>query len=113
MVARRPDTIQSHLNTMASEHVVEEIKQRLPLEEYVGRVVDLKRAGRTYKACCPFHAEKTPSFVVFPHTQTWHCFGACGDGGDLFSFVQKREGLTFPETLQLLARQAGVVIEEE
>lgn len=98
---------------MANDHIIEEIKQRLPLEEYIGRMVDLKRAGRTYKACCPFHAEKTPSFVVFPHTQTWHCFGSCGDGGDLFSFVQKREGLSFAETLQLLARQAGVVLEEE
>jgi DNA primase len=98
---------------MANDHVVEEIKQRLPLEEYIGRMVDLKRAGRTYKACCPFHAEKTPSFVVFPHTQTWHCFGSCGDGGDIFSFVQKREGLGFAEALQLLARQAGVELEAE
>lgn len=98
---------------MANDRVIEEIKQRLPLEEYIGRMVDLKRAGRTYKACCPFHAEKTPSFVVFPHTQTWHCFGSCGDGGDLFSFVQKREGLSFAEALQLLARQAGVALEEE
>jgi DNA primase len=98
---------------MANDRIIEEIKQRLPLEEYIGRMVDLKRAGRTFKACCPFHAEKTPSFVVFPHTQTWHCFGSCGDGGDLFSFVQKREGLNFAETLQLLARQAGVALEEE
>lgn len=98
---------------MANDRVIEEIKQRLPLEEYIGRMVDLKRAGRTYKACCPFHAEKTPSFVVFPHTQTWHCFGSCGDGGDIFSFVQKREGLGFAEALQLLARQSGVVLESE
>lgn len=98
---------------MASDRVIEEIKQRLELAEYIGRTVDLKRAGRTYKACCPFHLENTPSFVIFPHTGTWHCFGACGEGGDLFSFVQKREGLTFSEALRLLARESGVELEEE
>lgn len=98
---------------MASDRVIEEIKQRLELAEYIGRTVDLKRAGRTYKACCPFHIENTPSFVVFPHTGTWHCFGACGEGGDLFSFVQKRDGLTFSEALRQLARESGVELEEE
>ncbi|HEX8681143.1 MAG TPA: DNA primase [Ardenticatenaceae bacterium] len=98
---------------MASDRVVEEIKQRLDLVEYIGRTVDLKRAGRTYKACCPFHAEKTPSFIVFPHTGTWRCFGACGDGGDIFTYTQKREGLVFGEALRLLAREAGVALEEE
>ncbi|MBA3534454.1 MAG: DNA primase [Ardenticatenales bacterium] len=98
---------------MASDRVIEEIKQRLDLETYIGRSVELKRAGRTFKACCPFHAENTPSFVIFPHTQTWHCFGACGVGGDLFSYVQRREGLTFAEALRLLAREAGVTLEEE
>ncbi len=98
---------------MGSERVIEEIKQRLDAVEWIGRSVELKRAGRTYKACCPFHLEKTPSFVVFPHTGTWHCFGACGEGGDLFSYVQKREGLSFSEALRLLAREAGVVLEEE
>jgi DNA primase len=98
---------------MAGDRVVEEIKQRLDLVEYIGRTVDLKRAGRTYKACCPFHAEKTPSFIVFPHTGTWRCFGACGEGGDIFSYVQKREGLTFSEALRQLAQEAGVALEEE
>lgn len=98
---------------MASDQVIEEIKQRLDLVEYIGRAVDLKRAGRNYKACCPFHVEKTPSFIVFPHTQTWHCFGSCGEGGDLFSFLQKREGLAFGEALQQLAREAGVELEAQ
>lgn len=98
---------------MASDRVIEEIKQRLDLVEYIGRAVDLKRAGRTYKACCPFHVEKTPSFVVFPHTGTWRCFGACGIGGDIFAYAQKREGLNFSETLRVLAREAGVALEEE
>ncbi|MDQ4077493.1 MAG: CHC2 zinc finger domain-containing protein, partial [Chloroflexota bacterium] len=80
---------------MPSDQIIEEIKQRLDLVEYISRSVDLKRAGRTYKACCPFHVEKTPSFVVFPHTNSWHCFGACGEGGDIFSYLQKREGLSF------------------
>ena len=96
-----------------SDHAIEEIKQRLDLADYIGRHVDLKRAGRTYKARCPFHVEKTPSFVVFPHTNTWRCFGACGEGGDIFSYVQKREGIAFPDALRLLAREANVELEEE
>lgn len=98
---------------MASDQVIEEIKQRLDLVDYIGRHVELKRAGRTYKARCPFHTENTPSFVLFPHTNTWHCFGACGEGGDIFSYVQKREGLGFAEALTQLAREAGIPLEEE
>ncbi|MCB0078155.1 MAG: DNA primase [Anaerolineales bacterium] len=96
-----------------SDQAIEEIKQRLDLVSYIGRHVDLKRAGRTYKARCPFHTENTPSFVVFPHSNTWRCFGACGEGGDIFSYVQKREGLDFVGALRLLAREAGVTLEEE
>jgi len=92
---------------VTDNQVIDEIKSRLNLVDIIGKQVSLKRAGHTHKGLCPFHTEKTPSFVVFPHTQTWHCFG-CGEGGDLFSFVMKRDNLEFSEALRLLARQAGV-----
>ena len=93
---------------MSSNRVVAEIKERLDIVEVVGRYVSLKRSGRTYKALCPFHQERTPSFVVFPHTGTWYCFGACGEGGDIFAFVMKAEGVSFADALAMLAREAGV-----
>jgi len=88
--------------------VVDEIKDRLDVIEVIGSYVPLKKAGQNYKGLCPFHSEKTPSFVVFPSTGTWHCFGACGVGGDVFTFIMKRENIDFGEALQLLARRAGV-----
>jgi DNA primase len=91
--------------------VVDEIKDRLDIVEVIQSYVPLKKAGRSHKGLCPFHAEKTPSFVVFPHTGTWHCFGACGTGGDIFSFVMKQENLDFGEALTMLARRAGVELE--
>ncbi|MFN2245174.1 MAG: DNA primase, partial [Anaerolineae bacterium] len=91
--------------------VVDEIKDRLDIVEVIQSYVPLKKAGRNYKGLCPFHAEKTPSFVVFPDSGTWHCFGACGTGGDVFSFVMQQENLDFGEALQTLARRAGVELE--
>ncbi len=88
--------------------VVEEIKDRLDIVEVISAYVPLRKAGSVYKGLCPFHQEKTPSFVVYPDRGTWHCFGACGTGGDVFSFVMKRDNLDFPEALELLARKAGV-----
>jgi DNA primase len=86
----------------------DEIKARLDIVNYISRYVPLKKAGRTYKACCPFHSEKTPSFVVDPDKQYWRCYGACAEGGDLFSFAQKYNGWDFREALEALAKDAGV-----
>jgi DNA primase len=91
--------------------VVAEIKGRLPVADVVGETVQLKKAGTTLKGLCPFHGEKTPSFVVTPTRDTWHCFG-CGKHGDIFTFVMERDGLAFPEALNQLAARAGVEIDE-
>jgi len=88
--------------------VTDEVKQRVDVVELISRYTPLKRAGSVYKGLCPFHSERTPSFVVFPHTGTWHCFGACGTGGDVFAFVMRKENLTFREALEMLAQQVGV-----
>jgi DNA primase len=94
----------------ASE-LVEEIKSRLDIVDVLSDYLELRRAGQNYRALCPFHAEKTPSFVVSPEKQLYHCFG-CGAGGDLIGFLMRHEGLSFPEALRALARRAGLRVEE-
>jgi len=91
--------------------VAAEVKSKLSVLEIVGEQVQLRKAGTTFKGLCPFHGEKTPSFVVTPARDSWHCFG-CGEGGDIFSFVMRRDGLTFPEALKRLAERAGIQIDE-
>jgi DNA primase len=90
------------------ESSIEEIKKKLDIVEFIGSFVTLKKAGRNFKAPCPFHQEKTPSFVVSPDRQIWHCFGSCGEGGDIIRFLMKLENLTFSEALGDLAKRAGV-----
>jgi DNA primase len=93
--------------------VVDEIKSRLDIVDIVSETVKLRHAGKNYTGFCPFHPNtKTPAFVVFPDTQTWRCFGQCNEGGDVFSFVMKREGWDFPEALRHLADRAGVTLQE-
>ena len=91
--------------------IVAEIKSKLPVVDIVGETVALKRAGTVHKGLCPFHAEKTPSFVVTPDRETWHCFG-CGEHGDIFTFLMRRDGLDFREALTRLAAKAGVELSE-
>jgi len=90
--------------------VVDDIKSRLDILEVVSQRVTLTRSGKSHKANCPFHQEKTPSFFVFPDRQSWRCYGACATGGDVFSFVMRAENLDFGEALKSLAQQAGVAL---
>src|SRR5687768_16593579 len=90
---------------------VEDIKQRLSIEDVVGEYVELKRAGRNFKGLSPFSSERTPSFMVSPEKQIWHDFSS-GKGGNMFSFVMEMEGLDFKGALELLARKAGVDLEQ-
>lgn len=88
---------------------VEEIKRRLDVSEIVGSAIALKAAGANFKGLCPFHNEKTPSFMVSDEKGIWHCFG-CGEGGDIFGFTMRMEGLDFPQALEKLAQKAGVTL---
>lgn len=84
------------------------IKDRIDIVELVGETVQLVRSGKAFKACCPFHNERTPSFYVDPVRRTWHCFGACSTGGDVFTYLERRDNLEFSEALRELARRSGV-----
>ncbi len=90
--------------------VIDEVKQKTDIVEVVSQYTTLTKAGRTFKALCPFHSEKHPSFFVYPEQQSWHCFGACNTGGDVFTFTMKKEGIDFGDALRLLAQRAGVKI---
>jgi DNA primase len=96
---------------MKSDGLVDEIKSRIDIHDLIAEYVDLKRSGSNYKGLCPFHSEKTPSFMVSPSKQIFHCFG-CNKGGDIFSFIMNYDNMTFNEALSHLADKAGVKIEE-
>ena len=100
IAAHRPLSIMS---------VVDEIKQKLDLVDLVSQTVKLRKSGRSYAGLCPFHSNtRTPAFYVFPETQTWHCFGACGMGGDIFTFVMKKDNVDFGDALRHVGGEAGV-----
>lgn len=91
------------------ENILEQIQSRSDIVEVISRYIPLQKAGRNYRAPCPFHHEKTPSFIVSPDKQIYHCFG-CGAGGNVFSFVMKYENLEFPEAVEMLGEKAGIRI---
>jgi DNA primase len=91
--------------------LIESIKAKIDVVEEVGLVVALRKSGKSLQGLCPFHNERTPSFYVFPESQTWHCFG-CNEGGDVFTFVEKQQGLDFRDALLYLAERAGVAVED-
>ncbi len=93
---------------------IDEIKSRIDIVDLVSESVQLKHSGKNYTGFCPFHPNtRTPSFVVFPSTGTWRCFGQCNEGGDIFSFTMKKQGWDFPETLKYLAEKAGVQLKPQ
>ena len=111
--SRRPSSTAVYQQTPEASFsmtVIDDIKSQLDILEVVSRHVTLTRSGRSHKANCPFHQEKTPSFFVFPDRQSWRCYGACATGGDVFAFVMRAENLDFGEALKSLAEQAGVTL---
>jgi DNA primase len=96
---------------MIPQHIVEQVQSSSDIVDVISSHIPLKRAGRSFKACCPFHSEKTPSFFVNPEKQIWHCFG-CGAGGSVFNFIVLYERVSFPDAVRLLAEKAGIAIPE-
>ena len=92
-----------------NESFLEELRARNDVTDVIGAYVNLKRAGRLYKGLCPFHGEKTPSFTVYPDTQSFYCFG-CSAGGDVVSFIRRIENLDYVEAVKLLADRSGMVM---
>ena len=90
--------------------VIDEVKQRTDIVDIASQYTTLTKSGRNFKAICPFHSEKHPSFFIYPEQQSWHCFGACNTGGDVFALIMKKEGLDFGEVLRNTAERAGVTL---
>ena len=98
---------------MITDEDKERVRQATDFVTLVSETVELKSRGQDYWGCCPFHQEKSPSFKINPSTGLWHCFGACSEGGDVFSYVMKRENLDFPDAIRYLADKAGITLSEE
>ena len=97
---------------MISREVIDEIIQRNDIESLIGGYVSLKRAGTNLKGLCPFHSEKTPSFVVYPQDNSFYCFG-CGIGGNAITFIRQIEHLDYPDAIEFLAKRAGITIQRD
>ena len=97
---------------MISDEDKDRVRAASDLVAIVQETVELKPRGHEFWGCCPFHGEKTPSFHIIPATQVWHCFG-CGEGGDVFTYIMKRENLSFPESIRYLADRAGIEIHDD
>ncbi|MDO8658113.1 MAG: DNA primase, partial [Candidatus Levybacteria bacterium] len=91
---------------------VAQIRERVDLISLISEYIPLKKMGRNFKAVCPFHNEKTPSFIVSPERQIWHCFGGCGKGGDVYTFLMEYENLEFVEALRILSKRTGIPLRE-
>jgi len=100
------------MSAKITDPVLEEIRARIDIVELIGARVTLKKSGGTFKGCCPFHREKTPSFHVNPVKQFYHCFG-CGESGDIFTFLMKQDGLTFQDAVRTLAERVGVTLKQD
>src|SRR5262245_56242647 len=109
--AKRGKNNQARMGTIPSE-TIEQIAASNDIVEVIGSYFPLKRAGANFKALCPFHQEKTPSFMVSPSRQTFHCFG-CGAGGSVFRFVMEYEHTDFPSAVRKLATRAGITVVEK
>ena len=96
--------------TFVDDSEKEAIRQRTDIVELISAYTPLKKTGTRWKGICPFHNERTPSFTVDPERGRWHCFGACGTGGDVFTFLEKAENLTFFEAAERLANRAGITL---
>ena len=109
MRANRGGVFYRNVHNGGMADTVQQIKDRLSIVDVVSQYTKLERAGQNLRSRCPFHAERTPSFIVSPDRGTYHCFG-CGVGGDMFSFVEAIEGVDFKGALKMLADKAGVEV---
>ena len=98
--------------TRIPENLLEDILSRVDIVEIISSYISLKKSGRNFKANCPFHHEKTPSFMVSPDRQIYHCFG-CGESGNAFKFLMRHERMEFPEAVEMLAKKAGIILPEQ
>ena len=94
---------------MIPQQFIDEVQTRTDIVEVISSYIPLKRAGRNFKALCPFHSEKTPSFMISPQKQIFHCFG-CGQGGGVLQFIMQHEKATFVEAVELLAQRLGLEV---
>src|SRR3990167_2175361 len=105
-------TSDQRVKIILMESAIQEIKNKIDIVSFIGSFISIKKTGRNFKALCPFHQEKTPSFVISSDRQLWHCFGACQEGGDAIKFLMKWENITFIEALRELADKYGVPLKQ-